>query len=150
MEVFRIVRAKFANKLVASGVANRWNFNKQYVLYTSSSRSLSTLELVAHRASIAPTFTYKMMVIKINDLGKICTTLSAEELPKNWRTIEAYPVLQKIGGQWYDELTSLILKVPSVIIPKEFNYIINTAHPDFDKKVKLADVEEYFWDDRLL
>ncbi|MCH8318569.1 MAG: RES domain-containing protein [Bacteroidetes bacterium] len=63
MEVFRISRDKYTQQLTSSGTANRWNFNNQYVLYTGSSRSLSTLELVVHRSAIEPTFTYKVLSV---------------------------------------------------------------------------------------
>ncbi len=42
------------------------------------------------------------------------------------------------------------MKVPSSIIPKEYNYLINTKHPDFVSKVKMKELEDYNWDDRLL
>ena len=67
MEVFRICHEKYANLLTSSGSANRWNFQGQNVIYTGSSRSLSTLELVVHRNAIVPTFLYKVMVISIAD-----------------------------------------------------------------------------------
>jgi RES domain-containing protein len=62
----------------------------------------------------------------------------------------AYAQLQKIGSTWINSLESLVLKVPSAVIPYEYNLVINTEHPEFDAKVKLVRVEEYFWDPRLL
>ncbi len=44
----------------------------------------------------------------------------------------------------------MILRVPSAVIPQEYNYIINTRHPDFLTKVKLLRIEDYFWDERLM
>ena len=32
----------------------------------------------------------------------------------------------------------------------EYNYIINSTHPEFKNKVKLAWQEDYFWDKRLV
>lgn len=58
--------------------------------------------------------------------------------------------MQTIGSDWYQARTSLILKVPSAVIPLEYNYIINTEHPDFSDKVSLVRIEDYFWDSRLL
>lgn len=150
MEVFRISREIHASGLVASGVANRWNKRNQYVLYTGSSRSLSTLELIVHRNSIAPLDHYKVLVISIPDSDDLIKQVSIKLLPGNWRTLSAYPALQKIGNDWYESMETLVLKVPSAVISNEFNFIINLEHPDFKDHIKLIRAEDYFWDDRLL
>ena len=150
MEVFRISRAKFASQLTASGVANRWNIDHQKVLYTGSSRSLATLELVVHKGAMSTNADFKVMVISIMDKQTFIHEVKINDLPDNWREIDAYPVLQQIGSDWYRNQTSLVLKVPSVIIPQEYNYVINTTHPDFNKNVLLAHLEDYFCDHRLV
>jgi len=150
MEVFRICRAEYAQSLYSSGSANRWNMRGQQVIYAGGSRSLSTLELVVHRSTIAPPVPYRVMVISIADDDRLVYTLRTSDLPANWRTLEAYSELQKIGGHWYSGQQSLVLRVPSAVIPFEFNYVINAEHPDFDSNVQLVRTEAYFWDDRLL
>jgi RES domain-containing protein len=150
MEVFRISREQYAHRLEASGNANRWNLSGQFVIYAGSSRSLSTLELVVHRGSIAPLDEYKVMVISVADEDHLYHQIPTRTLPANWRSFAAYFELQKMGAQWFREQTSLILKVPSAVIPYEFNYLINTEHPLFKEKVALVRTEEYFWDSRLL
>jgi len=149
MEVFRISREVHASGLTASGGANRWNKRDQYVLYAGSSRSLSTLELIVHRNSIAPLDQYKVMVISIPDSSNLIKQIPAEALPGNWRTLSAYPVLQQIGAIWYESRETLVLKVPSAVIPNEFNFIINMEHPDFKDQIKLIRTEDFFWDGRL-
>jgi len=149
MEVFRISREVYASGLVASGGANRWNMRHQYVLYAGSSRSLSTLELIVHRNSIVPLDQYKVMVILIPDSDYLIKTIPTESLPGNWRTLLAYPVLQQIGSGWYESKETLVLKVPSAVIPNEFNFIINMEHPEFKNQIRLIRTEDFFWDDRL-
>jgi len=63
--------------------------------------------------------------------------------------MDSYPQLQQLGSEWYQSNKSLILKVPSAVIPMEYNYIINTRHPDFQNNVTLVRTEDYFWDERL-
>lgn len=150
MEVFRIIKEVYASQLIASGSANRWNKNDQFVIYTGSSRSLATLELVVHRNNIMPAFTYLVMIISVADEEELVTTIHQKNLPGNWRSIIAYSQLQQIGSDWYKSKQSLILKVPSAIISQEFNYLINTKHPDFLEKVSLVRTESYFWDERLV
>jgi len=144
MEVFRISSEKYATKLTSSGSANRWNKSKQFVIYTGSSRSLSSLELVVHRSAIKPKIKYKVMIVYIPDKQELFEQITLKELPKNWQSMAAYPKLQEIGAKWYNKKSSLILKIPSAVIPQEYNYVINTVHPKFSKTVKLVDVEDYF------
>lgn len=93
---------------------------------------------------------YKVMVISIADDEYLYEQVQQADLPANWRSMLAYPELQKLGGNWYQTNRSLVLKVPSAVVPKEYNYVINTRHPDFEKMVSLIRTENYFWDERLI
>ena len=150
MLVFNIRKARYSKSLQASGVANRWNKNDEFVIYTGSSRALSTLELVVHRSSISIDNSYKLLVIEIDCEEDEIYEIKKPKLPKNWQSVETYPELQEIGSAWYQDFKYLVMKVPSSIIPKEYNYLINTKHPGFASKVKIKELEDYNWDDRLL
>jgi len=149
MEVFKITTAKYANTLTASGRPNRWNKKGEFVIYAGSSRSLSTLELIVHRSAIQPAIEYRVVVLSISDDPNLYQTFSPNQLPHNWKNIIAYPYLQQMGSQWYKNQESLLLKVPSAIIPFEYNYILNTTHSAFNEHVQLVRNERYFWDERL-
>ena len=149
MEVFKICREKYSHFLNASGAANRWNKKDEFVIYAGSSRSLSTLEMVAHRSYINISSQYKLLIILISDESFI-KEIDIRDLPENWKSIEAYVELQEIGSKWYQSNESLVLKVPSSIIQQEFNYIINTKHPMFATHIILQKVEDFVWDNRLL
>lgn len=150
MEVYRIAKENFSKELIASGRAYRWNNDNQFVLYTGSSRSLATLELLVRRRSINLKVDYRVMIISIADEEELFTAVLKNNLPENWRSTMAYSILQQIGSDWYKNKHSLILKVPSAIISQEYNYLINTKHPDFESKVSLVRTENYFWDERLV
>lgn len=146
MLVFRIAHKKYAETLSLSGLSGRWNSNGKLVLYTAENISLALLENMIYRVGTGFNADYKIMVIEVPD--KSFEAISKEKLPKNWRNIESYPALQKMGDLWYESQKSLCLKVPSSVLPENFNFIINTIHPDF-KKVKLIDVLPYVPDERL-
>ena len=150
MEVFRICAEPFSKSLAASGIANRWNMKGQFVIYAGSTRSLSTLELVVHKASIVPAILYKVLVISITDNDNLIKQIYTKDLPLNWRSLSTYSQSQKTGSDWYTNEETLLLKIPSAIIVNEYNYAINTTHPDFKKHVKLVRTEDYFLDLRLL
>lgn len=149
MDVFRISSEKYAFSLQASGAANRWNKENEYVIYTAESRALATLELVAHRNTLMKGLRYKLMTITLPDDAKYYREIDELKLSGRWKSIACYSHLQKMGSNWYAEQKSLVLKVPSVLVRKEYNYIINTRHPDFNE-VFFENVVNYHWDERLL
>lgn len=149
MELFRICRQEYAQQLASPGAANRWNHKGQMLIYTGWCRSLASLELVVHRASIKPLIQYKVIIISVDDEDALYRRVNTGELPANWRSIAAFAQLQAMGAAWYSSQETLILKVPSAVIPQEFNYLINTEHPAYKKKVKLVRTEDFFWDERI-
>ena len=150
MEVYRIARAEYADRLLSSGKPNRWNLKGQHVIYTGSSRALSTLEQLVHLGSIYPSHTYRVMVISLPDHDYFHRQVNISELPVDWRSISAYAKLQRLGADWVDNCESLVLKVPSAVVPMEYNFLINADHPDFNAQVRFVRTEDYFWDERWI
>ncbi|RYZ95140.1 MAG: RES domain-containing protein [Sphingobacteriaceae bacterium] len=151
MEIFKIADERYSKSIGASGTPNRWNKSGQFVAYAASSRSLATLEMMARRSCIMPSkIVYKMMVLSFNDDDSLIRHIKASDLPQDWNKLNAYPKLQEIGSAWYSKQETLILKVPSAIVPREYNFVINTKHPLFSANVNLVRSEAYFWDERLL
>jgi RES domain-containing protein len=56
-----------------------------------------------------------------------------KKLPKNWRSTPVSQTTKAIGDRWVKDCKSAVLKVPSVIVPEEFNYLLNLSHPDIEK-----------------
>lgn len=147
MLVYRISLSKFANGLVASGRAARWNSNDVKVIYTANSRALACLENVVHRSKLGLSFNFSVMEINIPDSLAI-TAVNLKDLPVNWDQFENMHLMQKLGDNWIEEGKTAVLKVPSSIIHEEFNYLLNPNHPDF-KKIKLERVKPFLFDDRI-
>jgi RES domain-containing protein len=148
MEVFRIVKAEFSHKLTASGRANRWNRKGQHVFYASTSRALATLEQLVHLGSVRPDTDWRVMVISLPDQEAFHHNFYMRDLPQDWRQLTSYADCQRLGADWADRRTSLILHLPSAVVPMERNVAINADHPDFQEQVKLVRTEPYFWDAR--
>lgn len=87
------------------------------------------------------------MVIYVPDHAPI-QQVSLQDLPENWNQLPINEACQSLGSTWYHAQKSLLLKVPSAVIPDEFNLVINTRHADFDK-VKIVDVLPFYFDKRL-
>jgi RES domain-containing protein len=148
MEVFRIVKAECSTQLTASCRANRWNRKGQHILHASTSRALATLEQLVHLGSVRPDTDWRIMVLSLPDDEAFYHRIQISELPEEWRRLSAYADCQRLGADWADRRTSLILQVPSAVVPMEYNVAINMDHPEFREQVKLVRTEPYFWDER--
>lgn len=146
MLVYRICLTQYAT-LSASGIEGRWNSHGIKVLYTASSRALACLENVVHRSGEGLHALFSTMVIDIPSTERI-EKITLKDLPKNWQHFSMEHLCRQIGDDWYYRQESLILQVPSIIIPEEYNYLINTQHKNF-KKVKLKRVDDFMFDPRI-
>jgi RES domain-containing protein len=151
MLVYRISREKFAEDLSGTGArlnGGRWNSVGISMLYTSSFRSLCVLEILVHTThNFVPT-DLRLVTIKLPDdstSGEIKYTVIKDEIDKRGVNAQFYA----IGDKWIKTSNSLILKVPSVIVPEEFNYLINPFHKDLHK-VKIENVKPFDIDKRLV
>lgn len=147
MDVYRITLARWANQLTASGRAARWNSADRMVLYTASSRALACLENVVHRSGRGLQMDFRTMHIFVPDSLPI-TYIDLTELPANWADFEQYSICQMLGDRWYNAAETLVLSVPSAIIPHENNYLLNTRHPAFSQ-VQLRQTEPFQFDSRI-
>jgi RES domain-containing protein len=147
MQVFRIAAPKYAQRLSASGVANRWNLAGQFVLYTASSASLACLENVVHRGAEGLQAPFKLMTITVPE-HVLIEEVTLGLLPTGWQQVASYAQCQAVGMAWYQLQRSAVLKVPSAIITTEYNYLLNTTHPDFSQ-ISLQRVEDFAFDSRL-
>jgi RES domain-containing protein len=89
-----------------------------------------------------------MACLEIPD-NVVSEQISTNDLPKNWREYPAPPELAKLGSEWALEKRSLLLRVPSVVVPNEFNILINPRHQEICT-VTISQVERYTFDNRLL
>ena len=135
MRVYRIEREKYLDTtLQGIGAAftegYRWNSLNTYLVYTAESRALVTLEVSVHLdlSEDLPTDRYYVEIDIPDDVEIL--QLSTEDLPENWDAKPPVLATQFIGDDFVKEATAAVLKVPSCIVPPEFNYLINPNHPD--------------------
>jgi RES domain-containing protein len=147
MLVYRIVLVKYANGLIASGRAARWNPNEVKMIYTASSRSLACLENVVHRNQIGLSENFNILMIDCPDRIKI-KTIGLADLPRNWTDFDQMHVTQQIGEKWVRQNDSAILQVPSSIVEAEVNYLLNPADSDF-KQIGIMASQPFTFDKRL-
>jgi RES domain-containing protein len=52
------------------------------------------------------------------------------DLPEDWDKRPYGSASQKVGNAWIESEASLVLRVPSVVEPREYNYLIHPKHPE--------------------
>lgn len=125
----------------------RWNCKGIGLIYTSESRALALVEfLVNVPFSMLPS---KLCIatVEIDDQIRPIE-IPLVDLPKNWRKFPAPLELVEKGSKWAVSNESLALRVPSAVVPHEFNILLNPSHPDM-KHVAIPTVEGLEMDQRL-
>jgi len=133
--------------LTGSGRDSRWCSSGGKVIYTSSSVALACLENVLRRSGAGFSSDFQTIFYEIPDKIKI-EEVPIKELDENWRLRSSYSYCQAIGNIWYNKKDSLVLKVPSAIIPDEFNFVIKTTSPGIGR-IKIKDSKPFIPDERL-
>jgi RES domain-containing protein len=59
-------------------------------------------------------------------------------LPADWQDSPAPESTRRLGLAWYQQQEALALRIPSVLVPLEHNFLIKPTHPRF-AEVKVAD-----------
>lgn len=151
LSLWRISKRKYADTAFngegARRVGGRWNSRGQGMVYTSGTLSLAALEVLVHMEVEDVTTMLASIRVEVPTDVEI-SYLELAQLPANWRSIPAPSVLAEMGDRWFKSGEIAILAVPSVVIPVEYNYLLNPAHPDFSKFV-FGSPEAFEFDPRL-
>ena len=149
MKVYRIGRSKYATDLTGEGArlfGGRWNNKGIPCLYTSESRALALLEYSVNVNLDDVPRALTMAIIDIPDSSiKIITEA---ELPGNWKQAPAPKETKDFGSSLFKDEKYSIFKIPSTVIPEEFNYLLNPLHTD-SSSFKLIDVQDFIFDVRI-
>ncbi|RBL88466.1 RES family NAD+ phosphorylase [Chitinophaga flava] len=150
MEVYRISKCAYINDLTGTGArlyGGRWNSPGHAIVYTAGSRALSALEVLVHIPLKNIVQDFCIATIHIPDDIAI-RTITKQDLPSGWQSLAPFPELQCIGDEWVDTARYAILKIPSVVIAEEFNYLINPLHPEA-ANISIITTQPFVFDQRL-
>lgn len=153
MRVYRIEREKYLEttlKGVGAALTEgyRWNSLNTNLVYTAESRALATLEVSVHidLSEDLPTDRFYVEIDIPEDIEIL--KLKIDELPENWDSKPPILETQYIGDDFVTQNNAAVLKVPSSIVPPEYNYLINPNHPD-SKKIKVISTQRLVFDGRF-
>jgi RES domain-containing protein len=129
--------------------SGRWHPRGVRVIYTASHLSLAILEKLVHVDPDVIPDRLAAFEIEIPDEDASREVIPVDRLPLDWKAQPPAPGTQDLGRAWLADLTrAAILVVPSAIVPREANYLLNPAHPDAGRWSVVAR-ESFRFDPRL-
>jgi RES domain-containing protein len=132
IQAWRILKARhIQHALDGEGArlhGGRWSSRGRRVVHASQSLELAVLEMIVHLQSASPLAAYVMYRLEFD---KALVAHLPGELPANWREFPAPVELARLGDLWLSRAESVVLEVPSAVLPTASNYLLNPAHPDF-------------------
>lgn len=141
---YRIVKRKLVDTAFSGEGARlyggRWNSPGVRVVYTSGSLSLALHEWRVHLSHWpAP----PVMAIEIEFGASLIW--SPARLPAGWSRTPYPKATAAVGDNWIRSSRSAVMRLPSAIVPGEFNYLVNPGHPGFSQirigKARLFEVD---------
>ncbi len=150
MRVFRLTRNKYAKELNGKGASksgNRWNSKGTEMIYSAESRALAMAEVIVHLP--LHTLPNDYVMVELNVPSNIpVKELRLKDLPDNWSDNPPAHQTQKIGDDFINANNFCILKVPSAVVPEDYNYLINPYHKQFEN-ISIIAIKGFFFDPRL-
>lgn len=147
MKVYRLSKSKYADDLNGTGAklyGGRWNAVGIPCIYTAASRALAVLEFTVN---VTIDFLPKNLSISTFEIDEaFIQKVALDDLPPEWKITPAPLATKKLGTTLLKN-GAPILRFPSVVIPDEFNYILN---PLCDKTCfELVAMETIVFDQRI-
>jgi len=124
----------------------RWNHVATACIYASMSRALAVLEFAVNVSIDEIPQDLAIVTFDIPDNGHKIFTV--DQLPHGWNSADAFEITRNFGTPFLEKAEHLMMRMPSVIIPEEYNLLINPAHPDM-KKVTIDNITRFSFDARL-
>lgn len=127
----------------------RWNRPGTPVLYTATHISLAALETVVHLGLEGlPLNRYLVRFDVPAAVWNARITMTALNLMPGWDSRPVGKVSLDIGDAWLKSGSSSLMEVPSVVVPEEFNVLINPMHADA-RQIAVTKGRLWLYDARL-
>ncbi|MYM87471.1 RES domain-containing protein [Rugamonas sp. FT82W] len=139
-----------ANDLSGAGAkisGGRWNSIGTPLIYSATNIALATIETVLYLRNGGLPFNRFLVRIDVPD-GVWATRLVLDPLPGGWDAVPSGMSSRMAGDAWAASASSVLLMVPSVSVPDEYNVLINPLHPDA-ASITATTVKRWIYDPRF-
>jgi RES domain-containing protein len=135
IHAWRMTHPRYADSaltgLGAHQFGGRFNSPGNAVVYTSGSISLCMLEMLVQGNRADRLSPYICIGLAFDE--PLVEWRPAGLLPPGWDDLPYTRSGQEAGDEWLKSLRTPVLAVPGVVVPQEWNYLLNPLHPDFGR-----------------
>ena len=150
MIVYRLSKQLYCHDLSGTGAfkaGGRWNSKGTALVYTAESRALCVAEVAVHvPVGIIPK-DFFLVTLEIPD--NAIEEIDFKDLPEDWNAFPHPISTQQYGDAFVQAGKVLALKVPSVVVPGDFNYLLNPDHQLMQKVSFVGEPVPFPFDVRL-
>lgn len=149
VDLYRISAPEYIHDLSGTGAklfGGRWNEKGTPLLYTSQNVSLAILEILVHFDGLTIPPQLSLLHLKIPE--ESIQEFPLKEFQKIQSKADAEYRFKEAGEKWIKSLSSLALRVPSIITALEYNFLINPRQPEYET-LEITSAEELKMDSRL-
>lgn len=126
----------------------RWNRVGTPLVYCSVTRALACLETLVHLAKHPLPLNRYLIKVTVPAAAWEAAVELDGSTRVGWDAEPAGKASLDWGATWLTAGTSLLARVPSVVVPEEFNVLVNPSHPDV-AGVKAEKIRKWLYDTRL-
>jgi RES domain-containing protein len=114
----------------------RWHTAGRPIVYLAESPSSALLEILVHLETDEDDRPDTYQILKVEAPDDITVKrVSMTSLSSDWKNNEE--VTREIGDAWLEKSESALMRVPSVIMPETYNWLLNPRHADAKKVIIL-------------
>jgi RES domain-containing protein len=129
-------------------VSGRWHTKGYPVVYCADHPATALLETLVHLEIDAEDRPERFQMLRIEGPDSLSREqINPDRLPDGWQS--DLTVTRRLGDAWLTEACSLLLDVPSVLVPETWNMLVSPRHAEAGL-LKITVVYEHVWDKRLL
>ena len=149
--IYRLTKARYADTALSGEGSirydGRWHRRGIRIVYASDAPASALLEVIAHtEAHNRLQHDYVLFEVRL-DPDEHLLTVGSDMLPDDWRAVPWPTSTQEIGMFWHEEQASVVLNVPSAVVPRQRNFLVNVAHPRFNE-LQIQEPEPFEIDSR--
>jgi RES domain-containing protein len=126
----------------------RWNRVGTPMLYTSTSRALACLETIVHLGGDTLPLNRYLVQVKVPIAAWKAALVVDPARLVGWDAVPAGKASLDWGTSWAGAKSTLVARVPSIIVPEELNVLINPLHPDATNR-RAVKVRKWLYEARL-
>ena len=149
--VWRLTREQYTDSAFSGEGARqyggRFNSSGTAVVYTAESLPLAGLETMTGLERYDQLRRYVFFRVRIPE--ELISEVLTEDLPEDWNRHPPPSQVQDVGNRWVAQRRSAALRVPSVVVPYSYNYLLNPAHEAFGE-IEVGSAESFSVDERLI